>query len=510
MASDSVLWFARHELRLALRESLAMLKAGRSGRSGRRGGLIVGLLLFTALMHLMAYGVVGRSDLAQAAPTKATLIVITASLALGWMLMLSQAIESVTRVFYTRADLDLIRSSPFALKTILSVRIAAVALMITAMALLIAVPFVDVLMLLGGPRWLTAYAMMAAIGISATAVAVAVTVALFRLCGPRRTRLVAQILSAIVGAGFVIALQVAAVISEGTLSRFVLLTSDSVAAITPEAGSLWWWPARAILGDSPALLALLAFSLVLLGATMALLSPRFGDNLTEALGRTIVVSAASRARPFRLGSPSRALRRKELLLLARDPWLVSQTLMQLMYLIPPGVMLWKTFDGGGDSALLLVPVLVMAAGQLAGGVAWLSISGEDAPDLIATAPLPPQRAIRAKIEVVLIVIGAATVPLLLPLAAMSPGAGLVGSVYVAVAAISSTAVQLWFRAQARRSQFRRRHVSSRVAIFAEAFSSIGWAATSALTLYAPLLAVIVGAMTLGVLALAWAISPQRT
>ena len=39
------------------------------------------------------------------------------------------------------------------------------------------------------------------------------------------------------------------------------------------------------------------------------------------------------------------------------------------------------------------------------------------------------------------------------------------------------AIQLWFRTQARRSHFRRRQTSSRVATFAEALSSIGWAGT---------------------------------
>jgi len=42
--------------------------------------------------------------------------------------MLSQAIESVTRVFYARADLDLIMSSPVRLTNVFSVRIAAIAL----------------------------------------------------------------------------------------------------------------------------------------------------------------------------------------------------------------------------------------------------------------------------------------------------------------------------------------------------------------------------------------------
>ena len=64
--------------------------------------------------------------------------------------MLSQAIESVTRVFYARADLDLIMSSPVALANVFSVRIAAIALTVITMALLLSTPFVNVLVLGGG------------------------------------------------------------------------------------------------------------------------------------------------------------------------------------------------------------------------------------------------------------------------------------------------------------------------------------------------------------------------
>ncbi len=66
--------------------------------------------------------------------------------------------------------------------------------------------------------------------------------------------------------------------------------------------------------------------------------------------------------------------------------------------------------------VLITPVVVMAAGQLAGGLAWLTISGEDAADLVTTAPLPPSRVTRAKIEVVLIAIGVMFAPLIAALA----------------------------------------------------------------------------------------------
>jgi ABC-2 type transport system permease protein len=85
--------------------------------------------------------------------------------------------------------------------------------------------------------------------------------------------------------------------------------------------------------------------------------------------------------------------------------------MQMLYLVPPAVLLWRGFSSGGGAFNLLVPVLVMAAGQLAGGLAWLTISGEDAPDLVATAPIAARAILRAKVEAVLGIIALVFAPL---------------------------------------------------------------------------------------------------
>jgi ABC-2 type transport system permease protein len=197
------------------------------------------------------------------------------------------------------------------------------------------------------------------------------------------------------------------------------------------------------------------------------------------------------------------------LLLGRDPWLVSQTLMQLLYLVPPALFLWRSFSDSSTAIVLITPVIVMAAGQLAGGLAWLTISGEDAADLVATAPLSPTSVIRAKIEVVLIVIGMIFTPLVAALALLASAQAVVTAAGVTIGAASATAIQLWFRVQAKRSQFRRRQTSSRLATFAEAFSSIGWAATSALVLSIPVAAAVSGLMTIGIIAATWKLSPRR-
>jgi ABC-2 type transport system permease protein len=334
-------------------------------------------------------------------------------------------------------------------------------------------------------------------------------VALFRLIGPSRTRLVAQILAAVIGAGFVIALQVAAIVSYGTLSRFAVLTSDSAAAFAPDTDSIIWWPARATLGDSEALLLLLALGLFLLGAVMAVFSRQFANTAVRVSSNASPAQRGSRSAVFHTGSRQQALRWKEFVLLRRDPWLVSQSLMQLLYLVPPALMLWRSFSDSSTAIVLITPVVVMAAGQLSGGLAWLTISGEDAADLVTTAPLSASRVTRAKIEVVLIAIGVMFAPLIAALAFAAPLQAFVTAAGVAIATICATAIQLWFRVQAKRSQFRRRQTSSRLATFAEAFSSIGWAATAALVLAMPLAAVITGGMTAAIVAATWKISPRR-
>ncbi|HXH44432.1 MAG TPA: permease [Bradyrhizobium sp.] len=507
MSSATALsWFARHELRLAWREWFAMMTGGRRKRARVA---VVGLLCFAALLHLPAWAVIGRFADLQLPLDKSSLIVITATIFLAWTLMLSQAIESVTRVFYARADLDLIMSSPARLANLFSVRIAAIALTVTVLALLFSTPFIDVLVIGGGARWLAAFGVVIAMGLSAAAVAIAITILLFRLIGPARTRLIAQILAAIIGAGFVIALQIAAIMSYGTLARFTILTSGSLAAYAPEVDSIWWWPARATMGDHEALLLLLALALVLLGGVMAIFSHRFADTAIDAAAYAASGRVRIRERPFRGGSRQQALRRKEFMLLWRDPWLISQTLMQLLYLVPPALLLWRNFADSSTALTLITPVIVMAAGQLAGGLAWLTISGEDAPDLVATAPLMPSGIIRAKIEVVLITIAAIFAPLLAALAYASPIQAAVCAGAIIVSATSATAIQLWFRVQAKRSQFRRRQTSSRLATFAEAFSSIGWAASAALLLALPLAGLISGLITAGLVAVTWKFSPKR-
>jgi ABC-2 type transport system permease protein len=503
----TITWFARHELRLAWRDALSMMTAGR--REGERR-VAIGIIVFAVFLHVVAYLALGNTGKVEVQPTLPTLIVITSGIFLSGSAMLSQAMENVTRTFYTRSDLELILSSPAPARRLFAVRIGAIGLSVSVMSLLFIGPFVDVLAWRYGPRWLAAYGVIIALSLIATALAVVLTATLFRTVGAKRTRLVAQIAAAVIGGMFVIGLQLAAMFSTGTFSRLAFLKSPTVLAHAPDLSSVFWWPARAALGDSLAFCAVLIASVTSFLIVTAIYAPRFASYVVAAgsISRS-PRRARSALQAFKVQWPTTALRRKEWLLLMRDPWLMSQSLMQLLYLLPPTILLWRSFALGGRAAVVLVPVIIMAAGQLAGGLAWLTISGEDAPDLVLTAPIADNRILRAKIEAVLGCIAIVFAPFVLGLLIYAPAFAAIAAIGVMVSALSAALIQLWFRSQAKRSHFRRRHTSSRIATFSEALSSIAWAATGAVAVAGSWLAGVIGLLALGLLALVRVLSPVR-
>ena len=503
---DTLVWLAGHEFRLGWRDWAALMTAGHRNRART---VAVALTVFAVFMHVFAYWIVAGYADATVASDTATLVGVTGTLVLSWSLLLSQAMESVTRAFYTRSDLDLILTSPVSARKVFAVRMSRIAAASVMVAVLLAAPFIDVLAVRGGSRWLAAFGVVAAMGAVATAAALALTIALFRTVGAKRTRLIAQVVAAVIGAAFVIGLQIAAIFSSGSISRFAALQSGWMLAHAPDTTRVFWWPARAVLGDLAALVAVVSFSFALLGIAIALFSRRFGDHALAAAGVSSTVVRQRRWRlAFRRRSASRVLRQKEWTLLRRDPWLISQTLMQILYLLPPALLLWVTFRSGGDSYVVLIPVVVMAAGQLAGGLAWLSISGEDAPDLVASAPIAARRILQAKIEAVIGMIALVFAPIVAVLAFDSLFAAVVAALGILMAAAAATLIQICFRVQAKRSQFRRRQTSSRIATFAEAFSSIAWAATSALAAAGTWIALGPALIAIGILAGVRMISPR--
>jgi len=504
-ASGSFQWFASHETRLAWRDWRWLMTRGRSERTGAAA---LGFVVFTLFMHALAYVALSRSLRPTETADVHELVVLTGVMVLGFSAMLSQAMESVTRAFYARGDLELILTSPAPAPRLFAVRIAAIAATIFSMSLALGAPFINMQALLYGARWLCAYLIVASLAMLAVAVAIVIVGALFGVLGARRTRLISQIVAAVIGAAFAIGLQFAAILSFGTMAvpRFAALEQ---LALEPTSPLLW--PARAAFGEPAPLVLLVCLGAASLAVAIGVFAPRFGGLVLAAASTSYGPRKRSRPRAhFSDASPAQALRRKEWSLLLRDPWLMSQTLMQLLYLLPAAFLLWRNFFSETGVATFLAPILIMAAGQLGGGLAWLAVSGEDAPELIATAPVAAAKVLRAKTEAVLFGVGAVFLPLVGMLAFVAPFAALVALGGVTVAAGSATAIQYWFRAQAKRSHFRRRQTSSRIATFAEALSSNGWAGAGALAVTGTWFALVPGVFVIAILAGVWSVSPARS
>ena len=340
-----------------------------AGRRRRMTTVVIALTAFAAFMHLIAYPIVKGYAAVGLAPDKTALVVMTGMLALSWSLMASQAMELVTRAFYSRSDLDLILSSPASAQRLFAVRIATMTLATALMSLLAGVAVHQ----RPGGAWRPAVAR--------------------RLRGraggqPHRHGVRAGAYHRVVHDAGAEA-DAAGRAGHGrrhrrrfrdrTAARRDRVARQPVPAPKFSRRPRWSRSRRRAtacctgrharpLGDLTALAGVVAFSVLLLGASTALFAPRFGDCALAAGGvsRTATRRLAT-SNGFRRSTPGRALRMKEWLLLRRDPWLVSQSLMQILYLVPPAFLLWRGWGEGSGAVVVLVPVLVMAAGQLAGG-----------------------------------------------------------------------------------------------------------------------------------------------
>jgi len=334
-------WFAIHEFRLAWRDFMRMMSAGKVGRERRIIGVIC---LTTVIMHVIAYLLFQSGIIGTTTPDRAFYLTLTGTLFLTFSLMMSQAMELVTRTFYSRSDLDLILSSPVSEGKIFAVRIGAIATATSLLSLLVFASVINVLALFSNPAWLAAYLVIGGLGALATALSLIIVLAMFKTLGAKRTRLISQIVAAVVGAGFIIGIQIAAIASLNSISRLALFQSEFMQNLAPEMGHWAWIPANAAMGDLASLAIFLITTLGLLGLTVIGFASKFGHYVMAAAG----VSQSNRGNQksmvdFRKRSIRASLRYKEWKLLLRDHWLLSQTLMQILYLAPPAFMLWQGF-----------------------------------------------------------------------------------------------------------------------------------------------------------------------
>ena len=449
-APGGILWLLRHELRLA------WYGAAVNGHGKRRPGALV-LVMWTLgwiVLHVAAW------ELLRAAGPDvmgSPLLAVGAGAAVYLLLpfMLAQALRASVLALFERGDLDLLLSSPLPSRSIFAVRLVGVAGASCALFLYLLAPLANVALAQGRPGWLGIYVVLGAAALLAACGAMLATLLLVRLLGPRRTRVLAQVLAGVAGALLFLVTQAGNLMGRDAhgaapgAAVWRALTEGPLGA-----GSPVWLPGRAALGDPGAMLLLAVLAAGATAATVAGMHRFFAHGLQQAAGM-------ARAAPRPAGAIQFAMRAnlfdtvlvKEWRMIARDPHLISQVLLQCVYMVPLLLLVLRNDAARGPA---LAAGLALLSSSLSGALAWIVIAGEEAPDLLASAPAA-RRTIR------LAKLAAATMPVLLlvavPLLWMvvrTPVSGLLACFTTSAALLGAGLIVLWAGRPAPRSDFRAR------------------------------------------------------
>jgi len=465
-----------HELRLSWRALLA-----RSG--GGKQGLVIAVLLIGGL-GIFA-GVPLGLFLRNYQPPVSRLPIILTDLALLAVasLMISQTLSSATESLYQRGDLDLLFTAPIAPRKTLAARFMALAVTVFMTFALMATPLLLPVALIGHPSWLAFYLVLAATALGAAAIGLALSTLLFRLIGARRTRAVAQFLAAIIGAGFFLVSQINTLFGKsqahGIWAQAKALAMDEHFQLPPGADI----PLRALLGQPQVLLGYTLGAVALFFGISTWLGNRFAADAATASGAD-TANAPDRVHVARWETSAfRATFRKEVRLLWRDAALVSNVLLRTLYIIPLAIIVIRSAHGMDGFALAAgAGGLVFMAGQVAGTLAWITVSAEEAHDLLAGSPTSQVVFRRAKLAAAYLPLIAFLSPFMGYLVWASPMVGLFAIIGCTSAAFACGLINIWFQKPSKRKDFRRRKGSSWFATLAEAViaSMIGLATTLAI------------------------------
>lgn len=459
IAPGSLGWFLRHELRLSWRYMAGA--AGGRGRSIFIGLAVVGVTAFM-LAFFLGLALYRRGPaMAQIPDIAAFMAVAIDGVCLFFgSLMIAQSLASATLTFHDRGDLDLLLASPVKPWKVLATRILVMAFNAMIFFQLLILPPLLTAVAIARLWGLLAFpVIIACLALVASSLGVVLAMGLFRLLGPRRTRTIAQLIGVATGLGIVIVTRLMPTRGEGGFGHM----ADALQSSSWGPAALWW--SRAATGDPLGLGIVVLASVAIFAVVVRALGARFAADASVAAGEAQPVQNAARRKAPTTAFKRRGLRRimvfKELKLLWRDPALISQVLLQVVYL--PFVM-FISLSRGQDSGNLIghlaiafcAGAMAYVSGQLAAGLGWLTISAEEAPELLACAPITADQAARSKVTAVVVPVALLLGVLSLGLAFFNPLAGLAAFVGSCLCAGVMAYMELWLQRPGKRSAFRMR------------------------------------------------------
>ena len=463
LAPGGACWLLHHELRLSWR-----------GMGGKRAWLLLvaGSVLW-AFVHFAAWKLLSSKAISGVEQIPPIAMAIAGGV--FWLfasIMVSQSVAHAVAALFDRGDLDLLLSSPLPPRAIFMIRGLGIAVGSCLAPALLLLPFAHVGVVAGCPGMIAIYVVIGSLALASAAAGMALTMSLVRAFGARRAKTIAQVAAALIGAAFFLLSQVQTMLPKSQREALAAWAGHETQVggwFSPD--SVLWWPVKAMLGEVVPLLLVVAVGVGSFWLVVNLAYRRFVSGTQESLtgGKTRAVYAPG---PVRFGSGVvRLLLVKEWKQLVRDPQIITQTLLQILYLIP---LLFIGFGGRRD-VMLLVPGFVVITSMLAGNLAWLTIAAEDAPELVGTSPISIARIRLIKAAAAILPVLALLIPLALWWLVRDPAVALVLLLCCLGGMVSAAICHIWNPRKGNRRDMKHRYRESKFATLLETLGSFGWA-----------------------------------
>lgn len=331
---------------------------------------------------------------------------------LGFFYSFTQAMGQSVIALFDRGDLDLLVSSPVSSKVVFASRLLAIALQSFFSFSLFVIPASLIVVLLGLPQLLGIFPALLALCLVSASLSMLLTLALVRWMGARRARVFAQLLNLLLSALFFLGLQLPNVMLSGNhpLGVWRQVEGWFAEGSLLSADSPLWFPVRAMFFDVPAVLLTFLVSGGLAWLTVETLHRSFLQGTQQSL----TLKRRTAIAPVRFQSGlNRIVLQKEWRIIRRNPYLISQTFLSFIFLIPLLAIVLRNRSVAGMPSLSLVvaTALPLMGSSLVSALTVIATSGEEAPDLLRSSPARGDRLRRLKLLTALIPVWLLVLPI---------------------------------------------------------------------------------------------------
>jgi ABC-2 type transport system permease protein len=330
----------------------------------------------------------------------------------SFVMTLPSVISQSALILFDRGDFDLLLSSPISTKVVLASRLLQLALGVFVGGCIWAVPMTLVAVPLGYLQLLGVYPSLIGLSLSVASIAILLTLWLVQWLGVQRTKTV---------------IQTATVLSSGVL--YLSFQTPNLLRGTPwqsvSSQPLWhswfsanglfsakswiWFPARAALGDVPAIILTLVVSGSLAWFTVKQMHLAFLNGTQQTPIAKSSQGSATSVSPF-TGNLTLIVLLKEWRTIARNPVFLTRVAYQVFMLVPLLVMLNRWIGNMTTVVAVLAPII---GGGLVMTLTQVCVSAEEGPSLLRSSPIEPIMMCRLKLMAVLTPIWGLAAPVFL-------------------------------------------------------------------------------------------------